>query len=197
VRACDPCLSPKVHAIPLEALRRAKHNHIRRQTRELSPNQHHPQKNTKTRNQRTPLPRNTSARCATAISIACALCCCSFVSLKSRLVPICVHSSRPEARASACNASFNSTSHSGLPFVSTYTRESGVVDSSPERTSRTRVTICAISGKQCARYRSSSSGGALPAEPMTGGENRSGRPGNSLKPMKRADQFAMCMQWST
>jgi hypothetical protein len=51
-------------------------------------------------------------------------------------------------------------------------------------------------GKQCARYLASSSGGALPAEATSGGENRSGRPGHSLKPMKHADQFAMCTQWS-
>ena len=81
--------------------------------------------------------------------------------------------------------------------MSTYTRESGVEGSKAERTERTRATICSISGKQCRRYRAMSSGGAFPLEGTSGGENRSGNPGNSLKPMNRADQLAISVQWST
>src|SRR6266850_939033 len=128
------------------------------------------------------------------MSMACPLCRCSRVRRRSRLVEMCCHGSMRSRSASSCRASLSSWSHSGLPLVSTYMRVSLVVDLSDARTSRTRETICPISGKQRARYRACSSDSCASFE--GGGMNLSGNPGNSLKAVKREVQLARCRQCS-
>ena len=113
----------------LEALRHAKHDHSRRQTRELDSkisNPDPPKKTRKTPTRYREWPRRAGRR---LYLIACALCCCSQIKGRSQLVPISDYSSAPEP----CNASLSSASHLGRLFVSTYTRQSGVTGRSAVR----------------------------------------------------------------
>jgi hypothetical protein len=100
----DSTDSPETILLPGDALHRTQHDNVRRHARKLNPKGHQPPahlKNSslaiqpKKKGPRTPFPRKTSARCATAMSIACALCRCSFVMFKYRLVPMCTHRPKP------------------------------------------------------------------------------------------------------
>jgi len=71
--------------------------------------------------------------------------------------------------------------------VSTYTPESAHLAHARDDLRNFGETVCAVPREFL----------GWGAEATSGGLNRSGRPRNSLKPMKRADQFAICMQWST
>jgi hypothetical protein len=192
----QPSLTARL--VPLVALRFPKHDHIRRQTRKLTTPKINTKKPQTQNNAKHTHPGTEKDISALRDGHVHRLCVMLLLARKTQIAArayMRVHASRPDLRASTCSASLSSASHSGLPVVSTYTCESGVPGNSAVRTSRTRATICAMSGKQCARCRVSFSGDALPVEATSDGEKkRSGRPVNSLKPIKRADQFT---QWLT
>lgn len=122
----------------VHALCHPQHDHIRRQTRKLAAHEHTQRWTERTR---TPLPTNTSARSAMAMSTAIETWYCAASNCTSTVLTTSVHPSSANAPLSSPNAHAHS-------FDKTYTlRNPGCW----ARMACSRATSCVVVGKQCSR----------------------------------------------